>query len=103
MDNQTSPIFDTAVYEEPLAHGGVEASEAKAHRKALELALATALNGLATENGLTRMETRLELAIARQTVDLQKALTEHTNRYLAWTIALVGGMIGLATAIIKLA
>lgn len=90
--------FNTANYEYALEQGGLEKNLAKAHRLALEIAF----TNLVTQAETGLMESRIELAIAKQTVELQKSMADLAKLYLGWTLGIVGGFLGVATIIFKL-
>lgn len=100
---QANALFDTAAFEDGLIEAGVERDVARAHRVQLALVVQSLTNNLATQEGLTLMESKIETAIAKQTASLRGEMREQTSRYLVWTISAVTLVTTLVGAFVKFA
>ncbi|MBC6982088.1 hypothetical protein [Caulobacter sp. 17J80-11] len=98
MSVQRKPLFDTAAFEEQLVGAGVTQKNAAAQRRAFADAMAEALDTRPTRQDLELMQSRIETAIANQTVEISKRM----NAQFVQFVAIVGALIAAATAIIKL-
>lgn len=89
--------IDPAKLEELLINAGVEIPLARAHREMVSTAIVQAVEGFVTEQDRKLMETRLELAISKQTAevtkslgDMQKQLGEQTWRIIGAVCVIAG-------------
>jgi len=90
--------FNTANYEATLEEAGLEKEVARAHRLALE----NAFEGVVTTADTDLMQSRIELAIQKQTADMQKAIADQLKYFLGSVIAIAGACLAIASLLFKL-